>query len=206
MSRISILNRSVRTAIAGLFFVGLLSPANATSQHDAWERASAGFIGVSDGWQDFATNGAMTWTYTQAGPGNVALLGELSQRQVVLALGFGGDRESAATLAISALLQPFEAAWHRHIRAWEGWHAETVDTTGCPPEFRDLLHISAMVLRRTTTRPTGVAWWQASASPGAAPRATSGVIILCGHATLWRLPVPCSRLVQRMVRATFCAT
>jgi hypothetical protein len=35
MSRISILNRSVRTAIAGLFFVGLLSPANATSQHYA---------------------------------------------------------------------------------------------------------------------------------------------------------------------------
>jgi hypothetical protein len=35
MSRNSILNRPVRTAIAGLFFVGLLSPANATSQHDA---------------------------------------------------------------------------------------------------------------------------------------------------------------------------
>ena len=35
MSRISILNRSVRTAIAGLFLVGLLSPANATSEHDA---------------------------------------------------------------------------------------------------------------------------------------------------------------------------
>jgi glucoamylase len=101
---------------------------------------------VSDGWQDFAANGAMTWTYTQAGPGNVALLGELGRRHVVLALGFGSDREAAATLAISALLQPFEAAWHRHIVAWEGWHAETVNTTGCPPEFRDLMHISAMVL------------------------------------------------------------
>jgi glucoamylase len=65
---------------------------------------------------------------------------------VVLALGFGSDREAAATLAISALLQPFDAAWHRHIQAWEGWHAENVDTTGCPPEFRDLMHISAMVL------------------------------------------------------------
>ncbi len=138
-------DRKVLGAEQGPYGVALAA-ADATSQHDAWERASAGFIGVSDGWQDFATNGAMTWTYTQAGPGNVALLGELSQRQVVLALGFGGDRESAATLAISALLQPFDAAWHRHIRAWEGWHAETVDTTGCPPEFRDLLHISAMVL------------------------------------------------------------
>jgi hypothetical protein len=35
MSRISILKRSIRTAAAGLIFVGLLSPANATYQHDA---------------------------------------------------------------------------------------------------------------------------------------------------------------------------
>jgi hypothetical protein len=35
MSRISILKRSVRTAAAAVVFVGLLSPANATYQHDA---------------------------------------------------------------------------------------------------------------------------------------------------------------------------
>jgi hypothetical protein len=34
MSRIWILKRSISTAIAGLVFVGLLSPANATYQHD----------------------------------------------------------------------------------------------------------------------------------------------------------------------------
>ena len=27
--------------------------------------ASAGYVGVSDGWQDFATNGALTWQYNQ---------------------------------------------------------------------------------------------------------------------------------------------
>jgi glucoamylase len=138
-------DRKVLGAEQGPYAVALAA-ADATSQRDAWARASAGFVGVSDGWQDFAANGAMTWTYMRAGPGNVALLGELSRRHVVLALGFGSDREAAATLAISALLQPFDAAWHRHIRAWESWHAETVDTTGCPPEFRDLMHISAMVL------------------------------------------------------------
>ncbi|MGA3004595.1 MAG: glycoside hydrolase family 15 protein [Acetobacteraceae bacterium] len=138
-------DRKVLGAEQGPYAVALAA-ADATSQHDAWERASAGFIGVSDGWQDFAANGAMTWTYTQAGPGNVALLGELNCRQVVLALGFGSDREAAATLAISALLQPFEAAWRRHVQAWEAWHAENMDTTGCPPEFRDLMHVSAMVL------------------------------------------------------------
>jgi hypothetical protein len=34
MSQISILKRSIRTAITGLLFVGLLSPANATHQQD----------------------------------------------------------------------------------------------------------------------------------------------------------------------------
>jgi hypothetical protein len=37
MSRISILKRSIRTAIAGLLFVGLVSPANATYQHEPVE-------------------------------------------------------------------------------------------------------------------------------------------------------------------------
>ena len=30
-------------------------------QQDAWGRASAGYVGSSDGWQDFARNGALTW-------------------------------------------------------------------------------------------------------------------------------------------------
>jgi glucoamylase len=128
-------------------FAVALAAADAVTQRDAWNRASAGFVGTSDGWQDFAANGAMTWTYEEAGPGNVALLGELGQRQAVLALGFGRDLEAAATLAISALFQPFDTVWHQHVRVWEAWHAANVDPSGCPAEFRDLMHISAMVLR-----------------------------------------------------------
>lgn len=128
-------------------FAVALAAADATSQRDAWARASAGVVGTSDGWQDFASTGAMTWTYDRAGPGNVALLGEARCRAAVLALGFAGDKESAATLAISALLQPFEAVWHRHARAWEAWHVDNVDQGRCPGEFRDALHVSAMVLR-----------------------------------------------------------
>jgi glucoamylase len=138
-------DRKVLGAEQGPYGVALAA-VGVTTHVDAWERASAGFIGASDGWQDFAANGAMTWTYERAGPGNVALVGELGQRQVVLALGFGNDREAAATLAISALLEPFETAWRRHIRDWESWHAENIDVTGFHAEFRDLLHLSAMVL------------------------------------------------------------
>src|SRR5690606_1912743 len=40
-----------------------------------FSRTSAGYVGFSDGWQDFSKNGAMSWTYQQAADGNVALMG-----------------------------------------------------------------------------------------------------------------------------------
>ena len=94
-----------------------------SDQQDAWGRASCGCVGTSDGWQDFAHNDAMTWEYANAGPGNIALTGELP-RKAVLALGFGSSTESAATLALSALFEPFEAVWQRQIDDWSGWHRE----------------------------------------------------------------------------------
>jgi glucoamylase len=122
-----------------------LGAADAATQRDAWTRASAGYVGTSDGWQDFAAHGAMTWSYDLAGPGNVALIGELGPSESVLALGFGPEKEAAATLAISALLQPFEIAWRRHVEAWEEWHARSVDSAQCPAI--EEIHVSAMVLR-----------------------------------------------------------
>src|SRR5512142_2225643 len=41
---------------------------------DGFTRASAGFVGASDGWQDFTHNGCMTWTFDRAEDGNVALM------------------------------------------------------------------------------------------------------------------------------------
>src|SRR5262249_61265211 len=43
-----------------------------------FSRSSAGYVGASDGWQDFSTNGRMTWEYGEAIDGNGALLGELA--------------------------------------------------------------------------------------------------------------------------------
>src|SRR5579875_2132950 len=91
-------------------------------QRDGLGAASAGYVGTSDGWQDFARNGALTWTYATAGPGNVALIGTLP-RQGVLGLGFGTSAHAAATLAIATLLQPFENLVRQQIAEWEGWQA-----------------------------------------------------------------------------------
>jgi len=86
-------------------------------QKDAIGHASAGYVGSSDGWQDFSRNGRLTWSYPSAGPGNVALIGELP-RSAVAALAFAGGREAAATVAISSLTQPFDSILQRQIAGW----------------------------------------------------------------------------------------
>ena len=119
-------------------------------QRDALGRASAGYVGMSDGWQDFARNGAMTWEYSSAGPGNVALLAQLP-RASVLALAFGSSTESAATLALTALFEPFDETRDRHLASWDQWYSSArvpaEYTATLPAPCVKLFHISAMVLR-----------------------------------------------------------
>ena len=119
-------------------------------QRDAIGRASAGYVGDSDGWQDFARNGAMTWEYESAGPGNVALMAGLPRRSV-LALGFGSSAEAAATLAISSLLQPFDNLLQQHITPWQAWQAERSERAAVPldipPALADEFLVSTVVLR-----------------------------------------------------------
>jgi glucoamylase len=124
----------------------------AVDQHqaDALQRASAGYVGTSDGWQDFNRNGRMTWEYGAAGPGNVALIGEL-QRRCVLALGFGSSAEAAATLAISSLMQPFGNVLQQQIADWEGWLARAAERSPAmldlPDAVREQGVVSSIVLR-----------------------------------------------------------
>ena len=119
-------------------------------QADGFGPSSAGFVGVNDGWSDFSRNGAMRWQYDHAGPGNVALTGRLS-RSAMLALGFGSSKESAATLALSALPRQFDEPWQRQIAAWEAWHGQCqhqlTAATDLPESLRNQLLLSAMVLR-----------------------------------------------------------
>ena len=119
-------------------------------QRDAFGRASAGYVGSSDGWQDFARNGALTWEYDAAGPGNVALIGELP-RASVLALGFGSSAESAAALAVSSLLQPFDNILQQQIAEWEEWQAQRSERWAAPLDVpksvRDEFLVSTVVLR-----------------------------------------------------------
>jgi glucoamylase len=140
--------RKVLWAEQGPF--GLALAAVNLQQQDAWGRASAGYVGNSDGWQDFARNGALTWEYDAAGPGNVALLGELP-RQAVLALGFGSSPDAAATLALTALSEPFAIPWERQRTTWTSWHTNCTPqqslSAALPQACAEQFGISTMVLR-----------------------------------------------------------
>lgn len=125
---------------------GLALAAVDRSQCDAWGTASAGYVGASDGWQDFDRNGRLTWAFDTAGPGNVALIGELP-RAATIALGIATSRESAATLAIASLCRPFDDVWAAHVSAWQEWHQQVQAPQGLPASLVDQLATSAMVLR-----------------------------------------------------------
>ncbi len=113
-------------------------------------RRSAGYVGASDGWQDFHANGAMTWTFAAAGPGNVALMGRLPAGDGVLALAFAEEPAGAATVARQALALGADAARAAFVAGWEAW-AGTVrlpaPMPAKPPGLADAVRRSAAVMR-----------------------------------------------------------
>ncbi|WP_105317504.1 glycoside hydrolase family 15 protein [Thermus tenuipuniceus] len=107
-------------------------------------RGSAGYVGFSDGWQDFARNGAMTWTFAQAEEGNVALMGELLAPKGVLALAFSPTPEGAKTLAKAALVEGLEEVLRRAREAWQAFRPELPKGE---PELQREAYISYHVLK-----------------------------------------------------------
>jgi glucoamylase len=120
------------------------------TQADGFGQASAGYVGESDGWQDFDRNGALTWHYRTAGPGNVALIGEIA-RAGTLGLGFGESIKGAGTLAVSSIVQPFDNPLRRQVDDWSRWHARRDERSlmraDVPADLADQMVLSAMVLR-----------------------------------------------------------
>ena len=109
-------------------------------------RTSAGYVGHSDGWQDFSRNGSMRWTFSEALDGNVALMGELASPEGVLALAFADSPDGARTLAYSSLHQGFEAISHSFSAQWAAW-AKNLIIPDAPEEIRREAYLSAMVLK-----------------------------------------------------------
>jgi glucoamylase len=136
-------------------------------------RTSAGFVGVSDGWQDFARHGAMTWTYDSAENGNVAVMGELAAEEGVLALGLAHTPEGARTLAHASLAERFASICARFTAGWERW-AEALEIPDAPAAVRREAYLSAAVLQAHEDRmypgaivaSLGIPWGNSSDSSG----------------------------------------
>jgi glucoamylase len=91
-----------------------------------WLARSAGFVGVSDGWQELSRHKALIETYERAENGNTALVGEIDLASVEngafrLALGFGRSANEAALRARASLLEDFDEILDGYVANWREW-------------------------------------------------------------------------------------
>ncbi|UCI22341.1 glucan 1,4-alpha-glucosidase [Mesorhizobium sp. B2-1-8] len=92
-----------------------------------WRDCSAGYVGVSDGWQQLNHAGKLDPACCRAEDGNVALTGEIgftaTNTKAVLALGFGTTPDEAAENAFASLKRGFEPAAKSYVEKWREWQA-----------------------------------------------------------------------------------
>jgi glucoamylase len=118
-----------------------------------WLGRSAGFVGVSDGWQDLVEHKRMLWHYSLAEDGNVALTGEVDLKagggSFVLALGFGRNPNEAGQRVLASLLDGFEAAEAEYTHGWRAWQQSFAEPqrTHKTPDRHDLYRVSTAVMR-----------------------------------------------------------
>jgi glucoamylase len=116
-----------------------------------WLKRSAGFVGVSDLWQDLCRHRSMQWAYERAMDGNVALGAELdyaaAKDGLVLALGFGRNTAEAAHRAVASLWDGFPAARDLYVQAWRDWQGQLVRVNEQGPGDCKLIRTGAAVLR-----------------------------------------------------------
>jgi glucoamylase len=111
---------------------------------------AVGFAGFSDGWQDLSQHYQLTWDYTRAENGNVALTGEIDlaacKGEFTLALGFGGIWSEAGQEARSTLLESYDEIRQHYVWHWKNWHDNLLQLEE-PQREVDLYRTSVAVLR-----------------------------------------------------------
>ena len=93
----------------------------------------AGYVGFSDGYQDISKNFLLTQTSPTAGPGNIALTGELpvgpdQDNTYDFALSFGSSQEEAQVFAQTSLSVPFENVRASYEAGWKGYLQQLEDS------------------------------------------------------------------------------
>lgn len=114
-------------------------------------RASCGYVGFSDGWQDLQ-NFQTDWAFAEALDGYVALTAQVAWRHnptttgFTVAIGFGTSEAEAIKHATASLDVPYVSLLNKYIAQWKRYCASLM-----LPEPSDARHreaaISAMVLK-----------------------------------------------------------
>ncbi|HEY4320317.1 MAG TPA: glucan 1,4-alpha-glucosidase [Gemmatimonadales bacterium] len=117
-----------------------------------FRKRSVGFVGTSDGWQDIVEHNEMTWEYTRAENGNVAMMAEIALpadgAAFMLTLAFGGDPAEAGHRARAALHDGYDVAYAEYTRQWDAWQDSLLrldDARESDPN--DRYRISTIVMR-----------------------------------------------------------
>ena len=117
-----------------------------------WLKRSVGFVGTSDSWQDLMHHKVMTWEYTRAENGNVAVGAEVDMSachsgEFLLALGFGSNHAEAGNRALASLYDGFESARALYVREWQAWQEGLRITDDGVMHNHNLCRVSTAVLR-----------------------------------------------------------
>ena len=85
-------------------------------------RRSVGYVGTSDGWQDLVKHFKMDWAFQAAGPGNLALTGEIVPQEGIpftVAIALGSSCQSTVGKLLQALADTFEVHRETYVRQWQ---------------------------------------------------------------------------------------
>jgi glucoamylase len=93
-----------------------------------WLARSAGYVGVSDGWQSLSRGEGLRPEFVRAENGNVALSGTLDllsdDGRATLAIGFGTLPEEAALRTLLGLEQPQDRVLEKYRSGWREWQSK----------------------------------------------------------------------------------
>jgi glucoamylase len=91
------------------------------STNGMFRHLSAGYVGASDGWQDLHLHGELTFDFSSASHGTVALTGEAHGSSGVLGVAFAETPRGAHTLLRTALAEGFDGLRQEFLDRWQHW-------------------------------------------------------------------------------------
>jgi len=117
----------------------------------SFKTMSCGFVGASDPWTDIRQHKRMTWSYTEALGGNIALGAEIdwasARRRFTISLSCGGHAAEAAQQARTGLLQDFHDVRGRYEDQWRDAQRTYVDLGGGNQKTREQYRVSTAMLQ-----------------------------------------------------------